>query len=385
MSLDQKQIVVNATPLLSNRTGVGQVIHEVCSWLDRCGLSPDLFTPLKTFSSVAEMENASRQVALVMALKKRFGGLGIKKVLRSFYSRSTSAKNPVYDLYWEPNYIPLDGIRSKRTVVTVYDMSVQDHPEWHPEDRVRFHEQNFFPNIGRADWVTTISEFSRQRFLALQTDIPAERVRVIPCGVDRNLFQVFDSNRVELFRKKYRLPEEFLLFVGTFEPRKNLLHLLNAYERLPPSLRNRFPLVLVGDAGWENKEIEKRVASLGRAVRKMGYMNSRAELALLYNAASVFVFPSLYEGFGIPPLEAMACGTPVCLSSIPVFHEIYGDGNVCYGDPLDARSFSESLQSLLEDSPYQKRLIKNGLEAVRFYTWERAFGGYLDVFRELMD
>jgi glycosyltransferase involved in cell wall biosynthesis len=320
-----------------------------------------------------------------MALKKRLGGLGIKRVLRSVYSRTASAPKPVYDLYWEPNYIPLDGIRSRKTVVTVYDMSVQDHPEWHPDDRVRFHEQNFFPNIGKADLVTTISEFSRQRFLALQNDIPAERVRVIPCGVDRSQFRVFEPEVVEAFRKKQQLPQEFILFVGTFEPRKNLLHLLEAYGQLPASLQNRFPLVLAGDSGWQNKEIQKRIAGMGNAVRKMEYMKSRSDLALLYNAASVFVFPSLYEGFGMPPLEAMACGTPVCLSSIPVFHEIYGDENVCYGDPLDARSFSHSLCELLEDSQYQKRLIENGMETARFYTWDRAVEGYLAAFRELMD
>ena len=134
----------------------------------------------------------------------------------------------------------------------------------------------------------------------------------------------------------------------------------------------------------ENNDIEKRVASLGRAVRKVGYMKSRQDLALLYNAASVFVFPSLYEGFGIPPLEAMACGTPVCLSSIPVFHEVYGDEDVCYADPYDMESLASALQQVLSDCNYQKRLTARGRQIAQRYTWDAAFEGYRSVFNEVL-
>jgi len=384
MSIDQKNVIVNATPLLSNRTGVGQVIYEVCNRLLPYGVTPDLYTPLKTFPSLSAIDDLSPGFSMVMALKKRCTSLLVKNAFRSLYSRSLCSETTLYDLYWEPNYVPLAGIRAKKTVVTVYDLSVQDHPEWHPADRVRFHEQNFFQNIGRANIVTTISEFSRQRFLESQSEIPPERVRVIPCAVDRAVFRPFEHDAVEAFRKKHRLPEMFLLFVGTFEPRKNLIHLLDAYERLPASLQKRYPLVLAGDSGWENRDIEKRVASLGCAVRKIGYMKSRLDLALLYNAASLFVFPSLYEGFGIPPLEAMACGTPVCLSSIPVFREVYGNENICYGDPLDAQLFADSIYEVLADLQYQKRLIRRGFELADFYSWEQTVDGYFSVFNEVL-
>ncbi len=384
MSIDQKKLVVNATPLLSNRTGVGEVIHEVCNRLLPYGVTPDLYTPLKTFPSLSAIDDLSPGFSMVMALKKRCGSLMVKNIVRSLSSRSIRPQATLYDLYWEPNYIPLEKIQAKRTVVTVYDLSVLDHPEWHPADRVRFHEKNFFQNIGRADLVTTISEFSRQRFLESQSEIPPERVRVIPCAVDRATFRPFEHDAVEVFRKKHGLPESFLLFVGTFEPRKNLIHLLDAYERLPASLQKNYPLVLAGDSGWENWDIEKRVASLGSTVRKVGYMKSRLDLALLYNAASLFVFPSLYEGFGIPPLEAMACGTPVCLSSIPVFREVYGNENICYSNPLDAQLFAESICVVLTDSQYQKRLIRRGFELADFYSWEQTVDGYFSVFNEVL-
>lgn len=357
------------------------MIYEVCGRLASRGISPDLFTPLKTFSSVNEIDDLSLRFRLMMALKT-CPGFGIKKYLRSLYRQTSRPDKKVYDLYWEPNYIPLEGIHAEKTVVTIYDLSVQDHPEWHPSDRVRFHEQNFFPTIGKADLVTTISEFSRQRFLALQSVIPAERVRVIPCAVDQTIFRPLEQGAVEVFRKKHGLPVHFLLFVGTVEPRKNLIHLLNAYEQLPRSIQKRYPLVLAGDSGWKNKDIQRRISRMG--ARKIGYLKSRSDLALLYNAASAFVFPSLYEGFGIPPLEAMACGTPVCLSAIPVFHEVYGKQDICYGDPQDAEHFSEALRRLLEDAAYRDCLIRRGQQLADSYTWEKTMDGYHSVFQELL-
>lgn len=379
-----KRIVVNATPLLSNLTGVGQVALEVSRRMTSLpNRQVDFFTPFKTFSSMEPILNGDYRLRLSKIAKRIARRLPFKDKIRRFCSGSRGAANS-YDLYWEPNYIPLDSIAAKRVVTTVYDMSVFDHPEWHPADRIAWVEQNFFKNIGRSDMVTTISEFSKQQFLASQQDIREDRVRVIPCGINPDIFRILDRDAVAAFRKRQRLPEQFILFVGTMEPRKNLIHLLSAYEKLAAAVRNDCPLVLAGDIGWQNKKILQRIGRLGRSVRRFGYLRRQEDLALMYNAASVFVFPSLYEGFGIPPLEAMACGTPVCLSSIPVFHEIYGSDAACYGDPFDVEAFAASLQTVLSDSDYQEKLRQNGLRLARQYTWDRAFEGYSAVFKELL-
>ena len=378
-----KRIVVNATPLLSNFTGVGQVALEVSRRMASLpNRQVDFFTPFKTFSSIEPILNGDYRLRLSKMAKRIARRLPFKDKIRSFCSGSRGAADS-YDLYWEPNYIPLDSIAAKCVVTTVYDMSVFDHPEWHPADRIAWFEQNFFKNIGRSDMVTTISEFSKQRFLAAQQEIREDRIKVIPCGINPDIFHILDRDAVAAFRKRHRLPEQFILFVGTMEPRKNLIHLLSAYAKLSAAVRNDCPLVLVGDVGWQNKKILQRIGCLGSSVRRIGYLRRQEDLALMYNAASVFVFPSLYEGFGIPPLEAMACGTPVCLSSIPVFHEIYGDDAACYADPFDSDSLAAALLRSLNDTGYRASLVQQGRDLSRKYTWDAASEGYASIFKQI--
>jgi glycosyltransferase involved in cell wall biosynthesis len=157
-----------------------------------------------------------------------------------------------------------------------------------------------------------------------------------------------------------------------------------AYERLSLERREAFPLVLVGDVGWRNKEIHERIEKLGQGVRTFGYLRNPDDLALMYNAASIFVYPSLYEGFGIPPLEAMACGTPVCLSSIPVFHEIYGQESACYADPHDPDSLASALNCLLNNEPLRQRLTREGLQLAQRYSWDNVYEQYAELFRTLL-
>ena len=381
---NKRRMVVNATPLLWNLTGVGQVALEVSRRLVCTpGFEVDFFTPLKTFSTLQALEENDLHTRILRLAKGIFHQLPFKDALRK-HCLKTDKAGAFYNLYWEPNFIPVDSIRARRIVTTVYDLSVFEHPEWHPVERVSFFEQNFFKKIGRADIVTTISRFSKQRFLESQRDVPEDRVKVIYCGINHDVFRVLNSEDVERFRRKHQLPENFVLFVGTLEPRKNLLYLLTAYERLPADHRTAFPLVLVGDEGWGNKALLERIDKLGRYVKRFGYIKSQADLALMYNAASVFVFPSLYEGFGIPPLEAMACGTPVCLSSIPVFHEIYGDKAAFYVDPFDPDSLSSALLRILEDCQYRVSLVQRGCDLSRKYTWEAASDGYTSVFKQII-
>jgi len=376
----RQRVVVNATPLLRNLTGVGQVVLEISKRLSvRPDRPVDFFTPFKTFPSIGPILKGDSKLWACRLAARAARHLPWKEQLRRRCADRQAGAAP-YDLYWEPNYIPLDSIPAKRVVTTVYDMSVFDHPEWHPPDRTAWFRDHFFEKIGRSDWITTISEFSKERFLALQDQIPADRVRVIPCGINHEVFRVMDPGEVDAFRRRQGLPERFILFVGTVEPRKNLLHLLRAYELLPIACRELCPLVLAGDTGWRNQEILKHIRRLGASVIRVGYVKNQQDLARMYNAASLFVFPSLYEGFGIPPLEAMACGTPVCLSSIPVFHEIYGQENSFFGDPFDADAFSGALYQSLTDSENRSRFRDQGLHLAQNYTWDAAFEGYRDLF-----
>lgn len=382
-----ERVTVNAIPLLGNLTGVGQVTAEISRRLSQDGSFDSCFyTPARTFSDfdVIGQPGPHLKLFLQRVAKGVFRRLPFKNQLRATYSKMTPPAGDPADLYWEPNFIPIDAIAARKVVTTVHDMSFHEHPEWHPKDRIDFFAKNFFEKIDRSDVVVTVSQFSRDSFLKSRPGFAADRVRVISCGINHDCFRRLSSEQIANFRVHHNLPERFVLFVGSIEPRKNLETLLTAYERLPLEQREICPLVLVGDAGWKNKEIHKRVVQLGRGVRTFGYLRRAEDLALMYNAATVFVYPSLYEGFGIPPLEAMACGTPVCLSSIPVFHEIYGPDAACYADPHDSKSIAIALTRLLADVTYRQQLIQHGLQLASRYTWDRAYEQYAELFQEIL-
>lgn len=381
------EIIVNAIPLLGNLTGVGHVTAEVAKRLGRDeNFDSRFYTPARTFPDfkIIGQPGPNPNVFLQRVVKGIFRRLPFKEHLRAAHAKMTPPEGVPSDLYWEPNFIPIDAIAAKRVVTTVHDMSSLEHPEWHPKDRVDFFSKNFFANIDRSDVVVTVSQFTRDRFLESCPGFLAERTRVIPCGINPECFRVIDSEKVAAFKQQHDLPDSFVLFVGSIEPRKNLESLLIAYEQLSLERRERCPLVLVGDAGWSNKAIHKRIVDLGRGVRTFGYLNSPDDLALMYNAATVFVYPSLYEGFGIPPLEAMACGTPVCLSSIPVFHEIYGQDAASYADPHDPAAIADALTRLLDDEAHRRQFIQQGLQRASRYTWDSAYDQYAALFKEIL-
>jgi glycosyltransferase involved in cell wall biosynthesis len=377
------KLIVNATQMIGNLTGVGQVVAEISKRL-ALDFSPDVdfYTPLKTFSDYHDLIDGTSSVRSLSKMKGLFKYLPFKETVRKGLSSFGSCAND-YDIYWEPNFIPLSRIRSKRLVTTVHDMSFHENPEWQPRDRMAYFAENFFTNIDRSDVVVSVSEFSRQRFLESQDKVREDRVKVIPNGIDHNLFKVYDAESVSKFKIRYDLPDSFFLFVGTMEPRKNLLHLLTAYGELPDDIKNDFPLVLAGDVGWKNKKIFSSMERLKGHVQWLGYLNDRIDLAMLYNAATIFVYPSLYEGFGIPPLEAMACGTPVCLSSIPVFHEVFGDAAAIYFDPSKPTELTYSLERLIQDNSLRGKLILRGLALSKRYSWDNSYAEYVSLFEAL--
>jgi glycosyltransferase involved in cell wall biosynthesis len=166
--------------------------------------------------------------------------------------------------------------------------------------------------------------------------------------------------------------------VGTREPRKNLDRLLHAYAELPDSLRRDLSLVLVGPQGWGKNELGEKKLKTG--VMIFQYLDVR-KLAMTYNLASVFIYPSLYEGFGLPPLEAMACGCPVIASNVASIPEVCGDASY-YVNPLDVQSIAEGLHKVLSDEQLRLSLIAKGMDRARLFTWDETARKTLAVFND---
>lgn len=367
------KIVINAIPLLSTLTGVGNYTYHLATEFRR--LKPDFdYTYYYGYFSkrLKFYPRDSRFLNFIKEITKKIPMI-------SSYARSVNNKLSFwhlkrYDVYFEPNFIPLD-IKAKRKVTTVCDFSFYLHPEWHPKERVDYFSKNFFKRIGKSDFIITPSKFVEREAREI-LKIKDCKIVTIPLGYN-DLFKAMGKEKI-----KNKLYENYILFVGSIEPRKNLVSLLKAYLLLPEYIRKEFKLLLVGFKGWGNKEILELLDKLQGSVDYLGYVKNE-ELVDLYRGASCFVYPSLYEGFGLPPLEAMACGCPVVVSQVTSLPEICGDA-ACYVDPYDVESMAEGMHKVLMDEAMRQNLIKKGLERAKLFSWEKAAKEHLKVFDEVL-
>jgi glycosyltransferase involved in cell wall biosynthesis len=237
-------------------------------------------------------------------------------------------------------------------------------------------------SVRRATKVIAISESTRRDVIEL-LGVPAERVARIYCGADPG-FRPLPASEVEAFRREKGLPERFVLFLGTIEPRKNVVTLVDAFADViagEPSSTGDLQLVLAGGRGWLAEPVYARVEELGLGdrVHFPGYV-PEGEKALWYNAATCFCYPSLYEGFGLPPLEAMACGVPVVTSNVSSLPEVVGEAALTV-DPMDSVSLGEALQRVLADPGLRAELSARGQARAQHFAWPEAARQTADVYR----
>jgi glycosyltransferase involved in cell wall biosynthesis len=279
--------------------------------------------------------------------------------------------------------VPSFRLRPKRLVVTIYDLSFITHPELHLPANVAHCLAGTRLAIEQADAIIAISEHTRRDLLE-RLDAPAERITVTPLAHDPDFARVVDPRRLDAARKRYALPEQFVLFLGALEPRKNLLRLLDAYAALPAGLRHDVGLVVAGMSGWLNDPIRERVAELGldKSVHFPGYVDA-GDLSALYSLATALAYPSLYEGFGLPVLEAMACGTPVLTSNVSSLPEVAGDAAMLV-DPADVESIAAGLRELLESASRRSALAARGMARAAAFSWDRCARQTLEVYRRAM-
>jgi alpha-1,3-rhamnosyl/mannosyltransferase len=282
-------------------------------------------------------------------------------------------------VYHEPNYIPLPA--EVPTVVTVHDLSVLLHPEWHPADRVAHYERHFVGAVPRAAHFVTVSDFTRQELIRTLNVAP-ERVTRTYLGVRPGL-RPMPAAEVRAALARLGLPPQYLLYLGTLEPRKNLLVLLRAYCALPDSMRAAWPLLLVGSWGWNTGPIREyfETEARHRGVIHVGYVADR-HIAAVYNGARALVYPSLYEGFGLPPVEMMACGGAVLASTAGAVAEAVGR-KAHLLPPDDIGGWRDAMLRVVEDDDWWQSLRQGAAELAASYTWERCAAETLAVYRRV--
>lgn len=281
-----------------------------------------------------------------------------------------------------PNYIQPD--HGGDSVITIHDLSHLRHPETHPRERVDWLNRHLPKAMSDAAKIICVSEFTRREMINLELIENSDKAVVCLNGIGTG-FKPYPYATIKPELDKWGLGYRgYILSAATLEPRKNLERLLDAYEALPEELARQFPLVLVGSAGWKNQTLRQRIARIKppRHVITTGYLDRKA-LQDLTCGARLFAYISIYEGFGLPVIEAMACGTPVLTSNTTSLSEVAGDSGYTV-NPLDTQAIANGLEDLLTNDVIVNQLVDLGLARAKLFSWERCAKETIEVYKQVL-
>jgi glycosyltransferase involved in cell wall biosynthesis len=280
------------------------------------------------------------------------------------------------------DYIIPFSVKGKK-ILTVYDMCFMAYPETLPLKTRLLLAINLKLSCKRADKIITISKFSKKEIMKY-LNISSEKIDVVPCGVNLEKYYTLDNKDIiEQIKEKHSLKDEYFLYLGTLEPRKNLVRLIEAYYKLKNEA-DVPDLVLAGRKGWSYEEIFECIhkLKLEQSVFYIGYISDEDTTPLICGA-TVFLFPSLYEGFGLPPLEAMACGTPVITSNVSSLPEVVGDAALLV-DPFDVDDIYKKMKILVSNNDLREELIKKGKSRVSLFSWNNAAIKLMEIYKQII-
>ena len=373
------RVGIDGYPLSEPRTGVGHYTLELARALALISpqdefelVSPAPFDPdAQREIDHANLPNLRTVTPRASSIRGHWWSFGLP-----LYARKAG-----FDLFHGTNFdVPF--WKRRRSVVTIHDLSALLHPDKHRTRLVRRARLRLPLVVRVANAIITPTESVKQE-VCEQLSVKAGKVIAIPSAA-RIAFRPWPLAQTVPIRKKLGVEDDFLLFVGTLEPRKNLLTLLQAFEQIVGDGSLRPQLVIAGGEGWlmdEMFEFMKKPAIADRLCLT-GYLNDD-ELCALYSSCKAFIYPSVYEGFGLPPLEAMACGAPVIAGRIPALQETLGSAALLV-EPMDIEALAKAIAGLLRDDRRRNRLGSAGQQQTAKFSWERTARLTLDVYRKLL-
>ncbi|MBD9576660.1 glycosyltransferase family 4 protein [Pseudomonas sp. PDM23] len=377
------KVILSVEPVRYPLTGIGRYTYELAL---RLGQAPEI-DQLHYFSGtrmLPELPHPSSQSDGSYSLKRviQQSSLAIEAYRLLMPLLKAKSLRPWKDhLYHGPNFFlpPFSG----KKVATFHDLSPFSWAHCHPAQRVGFLQKELLKTLKHADALITDSEYVR-REIAEHFSWPLERIHTVPLASSDDFRPRKEPELSATLAKHSLVMGGYALFVGTIEPRKNLQTLLSSYSRLPISLRKRWPLVLTGYRGWRNDEIHRQIETGEREgwARYLGFV-SHDDLPLLYAGARLFAFPSLYEGFGLPVLEAMKSGVPVVCSTSSSLPEVAGNAALTC-EALDVDALTNALQQGLEDEIWRTEAIGNGLQNAASFSWERCTQETIQVYEQVL-
>ena len=326
-------------------------------------------------SKLASLERSARHIAL----------RGLARLRRPMFVRQLADVN----VYHSPYFALPPETRQKgvHRFITVNDIIPLLHPEWFASEG-----EHYFADIIRSihpeDWIFVPSESTKSDLCTYRVDLSADRIIVTPWAADPTLFyRVTDTDKLDAVRNRYKIPSgRYLLALGNLEPRKNLDRLINAFAYVIQQKTARdLNLVLAGKSAWKFDSIFASIRSYPQLENRIvvtGYV-AEDDLASLYSGAIAFVYPSLYEGFGLPPLEAMQCGVPVVASNTSSLPEVIGPSGALV-DPCDVEAIASGILKLLSDETYRATMREQSLARAALFQWSHSVSGTLTGYRYAM-
>lgn len=375
-------IGIDARTMFRQRVGIGQYTYNLVKHLARS--LDDTTFHLYTDTGTRETIDASN----IEIIKLGFDLKGFKRLRKIYSPLWMNMTLPRYlhrqtDIFHSPNFI-LPSAISCKCVVTVHDLIFLKHPETYDYFYPKYLRNFVLKSLKKADKIIVVSKTTKNDLLELM-HIEEEKIQVIYNGVSNEFVHLEDKDRLEKKARELNIPKNILLYVGTIETRKNLGVLLRAFREL--KIKHRIPhkLLLVGKKGHGWKEIYDLVLKLNIAddVIFYGYAPQDA-LVYLYNLAEIFIYPSIYEGFGLPVFEAMACGTPVIASNTSSIKEVAEDSAILVNSD-SPEEFAGGIESVLSNDDVRTALIKSGLNRVKNLNWDHASEMVVQLYRELLE
>ncbi|MDO8592010.1 MAG: glycosyltransferase family 1 protein [bacterium] len=272
--------------------------------------------------------------------------------------------------YLFTNFSRFPLFRAKSATI-VYDASFESVPQFVDANNRQFLSKMVRKAVNKSDLIITISKHAKEELVNFY-NIPAKKVIIAYPAVDRTIFYKRSRTEIATTKNQYGLPGNYLLFVGNIEPRKNISGLIEAYTKLPVELCQRYPLLLIGANGWLTEDIFSKIDSAeekGYPIVRPNKYVADSDLPAIYSGATLLVYPSHYEGFGIPPLEAMACGVPVICGDNSSLPEAVGDAGLMVNSS-DTAAISNAIEKLLQDEHSREELIEKGYQQVRKFSWQ---------------
>ena len=373
------RIGIDVSRTLSQKTGVGYYVSNLVEALATIDQNNEyILYPYFWHCFPPDYQNASIPNQANFRLHR--DARPVDQIIRTWRSSKPDRVLGAIDVLHSPN-LTTPRLKKAKLVVTIHDLSYVVYPEFHTRENLRFSKRQTAIATKYAAKIIAVSHHTKRDLMGYYS-VPEERIHVIHQASRKAYYPERNVDFIQSSLRRLGIFKNFILFVGSLEPRKNVRTLLKAYAEYLKADSDQYLLVIAGGRGWLNDDLYALVTELGlgRHIKFLGYVQE-SDLRCLYSVAKVFVYPSLYEGFGLPPLEAMACGAPVITSYTSSLPEVVGDAAIL----IDAHNVEElfhAMRTVLLDDDLRLQLRKKSLERAKLFSWERTAQETLTVYQE---